>query len=147
MGPWTHCQPFTCLDALLGAASVSLRVTRQGNCGNQGAAIKQRLDIKFAAKLLDARYSDREHQHRDHRAPNIDPPRLDRGRAQEDADQRRQKILEPDARLADPQLRGEDDACAGREKTGYDECDHDISADWNPIERSGLRTGPDRVEL
>ena len=41
------------------------------------------------------------------RAPDIDPAGLDRGRAEEGADQRRQQEIEADVGLADPELRGE----------------------------------------
>ena len=59
-----------------------------------------------------------------------------------------EKILEPDARLTDPEFRGfrgEDDACAGGQKAGYDKREHDVSADSNPVESSGFRNYPDRM--
>ena len=43
----------------------------------------------------------------DHRAPDVHTARLDRGGSQEGTDECRKEKLEADARLADPELRGE----------------------------------------
>ena len=48
-----------------------------------------------------------EDQDADDGAPDIDAARLDGGRAEEGADQGGQQIFEPDIRLADAQLGGE----------------------------------------
>ena len=83
----------------------------------------------------------------DDRAPDVDAAGLDRRRAKKGADERGQKIFEPDARLPDPQLGGEDDAGERGQQARGDEGAGSCSAHRNAVERGGLRIGADRVEI
>ena len=89
-----------------------------------------------------ARMSDAEH-----RAPDVDPARLDRRRAEEGADQRRQQEVEADIGLADAELGGEDAAGeAGDQRRGDEDAD-DVGADRDAVQRRGLLVGADGVDV
>ena len=94
--------PLTRLTARGGAAEAGKRDRDQ-----QGHAVEHRLDPERATELLDAGDADRQDDHADDRAPDIDPSGLDRGRAEKRADQGGQQEIEADAGLADAQPRRE----------------------------------------
>ena len=83
----------------------------------------------------------------DDRAPDVDPPRLDRGRAEEGADQRRQQEFEPDAGLADAQLGGEQNAGEGGQRARGDEGADDVFARRDAVQLRRARVGADGVEV
>ena len=80
------------------------------------SAVEKRFDVERAAELLDAGDADGEDGDADDRAPDVDPPRLDRRRAEEGADEGRQQKLEPDARLPDAEFGRQDDPGDGAEE-------------------------------
>ena len=99
-----------------GGRALALGVAGDADGDEQGDAVEHRLDPEGAAELLDAGDADREDGDADERAPDIDAAGLDRGRAEEGADQGRQQIFEADAGLADAQLGGEQHAGDGGER-------------------------------
>src|SRR4051794_36875895 len=62
--------------------ATTLRESGNRNRDAQGRAVEQRLDEEGAADLLDAGDADGEDEDAADRAPDIDPPRLDCGRAE-----------------------------------------------------------------
>src|SRR6185312_2034561 len=112
---------------------------------DQCRAVEQGLDEEGAAKQLDAGDADREYENAEYAAPDIDAPRLDRRRAEEGADQRRQQEVQADVRLADAQLRAEHAAGeAGNDARGDENADN-ISAHRNAVERGGFFISADGV--
>ena len=128
-------------------AALALGVAGDADGDQQRHAVEQRLDAEGAAELLDAGDADREDGDADERAPDIDAAGLDRGRAEEGADQGRQQVFEADAGLADAQLRGEQHAGQRRQAARGDEGADDEAADRDAVERRGLRVGADGVEV
>ncbi len=83
----------------------------------------------------------------EHRAPDVDPAGLDRGRPEEGADQRRQQIVETDIRLADAQLGGQHAAGEAGNQAGGDEHADDVGAHRNAVQRGRLLVGADRIDV
>ncbi len=110
------------------AAAALLRIAREADGDEQGDAVEQRLDEERAADLLNAGDADGEDGDADDRAPDVDAARLDRGRAEEGADQGRQQVFQADAGLADPQAGRQQQAGEGAERARHHEGADDEAA-------------------
>src|SRR5665648_84213 len=66
------------------------------NGDDQCRAVEHRFDEEGAAELLDAGDADSKDEDPEHRAPDIDAARLDRGRAEKRAHQRWEQVVEAD---------------------------------------------------
>ena len=91
--------------------------------------------------------ADGEDEDAEYRAPDVDPAGLDRGRAEECANERRKQIVEADIRLADPELGGEHAAGESGDQPGGDKHADDVGPDRDAVERGGLLVGADRVDM
>ena len=109
--PWTLLRVATAasggglfVDLVFSGGAAPLGVAGDADGDEKSDAVEHRLDPERAAELLNAGDADRENGDADDRAPDIDAAGLDRGRAEEGADERGQQIFEADAGLTDPSL-------------------------------------------
>ena len=124
-----------------------LSVAGDADGNEQGDAIEHRLHPEGPAELLDTGDTNGQDGDPHHRAPDVDATRLDGGGAQKGADQRRQQIFEPDARLPDAQLGREQDACDPGQSAGGHEGRDRVALHRNAVERRRFRIGADRIEV
>ena len=123
------------------------RLHREADGEDQHRAVEERLDEERRAELVQAGDGHRQHRDREHRAPDIDAARPDRGRAEQRRGEGRQQILLADRALPDLELRLQHDAGEGGERAGGDEAERDVALGRDAVQLRRARAGAEHVEV